>query len=47
MLTFHNLFIFILKKSTYRLSLLAAGSTIELVDQIMDGKIRNGMAVIR
>jgi len=26
---------------------LAAGSTIELVDKIMDGEIRNGFALIR
>ena len=34
-------------QSTFRLSLLAAGSTIELVDKIMDGEIRNGFALIR
>ncbi|XP_057378320.1 histone deacetylase 6-like [Daphnia carinata] len=33
--------------STYDLSLLAAGSTVELVSNILDGKIKNGMAVIR
>lgn len=29
------------------MSLLAAGSTVELVSNILDGKIKNGMAVIR
>lgn len=33
--------------STYDLSLLAAGSTIELVDNICKGSIQNGMAIIR
>lgn len=33
--------------STHELALLAAGSTIEIVDAILDGKIQNGMAVIR
>ena len=33
--------------STYELALLAAGSTVELVDSILDGKVQNGMAVIR
>ena len=33
--------------STYKLSLLAAGSTVELVDSILDGKVQNGMAIIR
>ncbi|XP_046454451.1 histone deacetylase 6-like isoform X3 [Daphnia pulex] len=33
--------------STNELALLAAGSTVEMVDAILDGKIQNGMAVIR
>lgn len=33
--------------TTYRLSLLSVGSTIELVDQIVKGKVQNGMAIIR
>ncbi|XP_034252879.1 histone deacetylase 6 isoform X1 [Thrips palmi] len=33
--------------STYRLSLLAAGSTIELVENICKGSVHNGMAIIR
>jgi histone deacetylase 6 len=33
--------------STFNLSLLACGSTIELVDNILDGKVQNGMAIIR
>ncbi|KAI5754266.1 hypothetical protein M8J77_007296 [Diaphorina citri] len=33
--------------SSYKLSLLSAGSTIELVDNICRGEIKNGMAVIR
>jgi histone deacetylase 6 len=33
--------------STNELALLAAGSTVEMVDAILDGKIKNGMAVIR
>ncbi|KAJ9582108.1 hypothetical protein L9F63_003564, partial [Diploptera punctata] len=33
--------------STYHLSLLAAGSTIELVDAICTEKVQNGMAIIR
>lgn len=32
---------------TFHLSLLACGSTIELVDNILDGKVQNGMAIIR
>ncbi len=33
--------------STYNLSLLAAGSTVELVDAILQEKVQNGMAIIR
>lgn len=33
--------------TTFDLSLLACGSTIELVDNILDEKIQNGMAIIR
>lgn len=33
--------------STFDLSLLACGSTIELVDKILDGDIQHGMAIIR
>ncbi|XP_029174654.1 histone deacetylase 6 [Nylanderia fulva] len=33
--------------STYRLSLLAVGSTINLVERICKGEIQNGMAIIR
>ncbi|XP_026287181.1 histone deacetylase 6 isoform X1 [Frankliniella occidentalis] len=33
--------------STYRLSLLAAGSTIELVENICKGAVQNGMAIVR
>ncbi|CAL8109628.1 unnamed protein product [Orchesella dallaii] len=33
--------------STYGLSLLAAGSTIDLVNAVLDGQIQNGMAIIR
>lgn len=33
--------------STFHLALLACGSTIELVDNILDGNIQNGMAIIR
>lgn len=33
--------------TTYDLSLLACGSTIELVDNILDGNVQNGMAIIR
>lgn len=33
--------------STYELALLAAGSSVELVDNIIDGKVQNGMAIIR
>lgn len=33
--------------STYELALLAAGSTVELVDSILDGNVQNGMAIIR
>lgn len=33
--------------TTFDLSLLACGSTIELVDRIIDGDIMNGMAIIR
>lgn len=32
---------------TFDLSLLSCGSTIELVDNILDGKVQNGMAIIR
>lgn len=32
---------------TFHLSLLACGSTIELVDSILDGECQNGMAIIR
>lgn len=34
-------------QSTYRLSLLATGSTINLVESICKGKVQNGMAIIR
>lgn len=33
--------------TTFDLSLLACGSTIELVDKILDGTVQNGMAIIR
>lgn len=33
--------------TTFDLSLLSCGSTIELVDNILDGKVQNGMAIIR
>ncbi|KAH8420333.1 hypothetical protein KR009_009253, partial [Drosophila setifemur] len=33
--------------STFELSLLASGSTIELVDQLIAGRAQNGMAIIR
>lgn len=33
--------------TTFDLSLLACGSTIELVDEILDGSVQNGMAIIR
>lgn len=33
--------------TTFDLSLLACGSTIELVDEVLDGNIQNGMAIIR
>ncbi|XP_034471871.1 histone deacetylase 6 isoform X2 [Drosophila innubila] len=33
--------------STFKLSLLASGSTIELVDHLLTGKAQNGMAIIR
>uniref|UniRef100_A0A8D8ZMH7 Protein deacetylase HDAC6 n=1 Tax=Cacopsylla melanoneura TaxID=428564 RepID=A0A8D8ZMH7_9HEMI len=33
--------------TSYRLSLLSAGSTIELVDNICKGNVQNGMAIIR
>ncbi|XP_032588352.1 histone deacetylase 6 isoform X1 [Drosophila mojavensis] len=33
--------------STFKLSLLASGSTIELIDQLLLGKAQNGMAIIR
>jgi len=39
-------FLFIHPKS-FRLSLLACGSTIELVDSILEGKVKNGMAIVR
>lgn len=33
--------------TTFDVSLLACGSTIELVDNVLDGKVQNGMAIIR
>ncbi|KAG8229704.1 hypothetical protein J437_LFUL009829 [Ladona fulva] len=33
--------------STYEASLMAAGSTIELIDAILEGKVQNGMAIVR
>lgn len=33
--------------STYELALLAAGSTIDLVQSVVKGNIRNGMAIVR
>src|SRR5581483_10107272 len=33
--------------TTYDLSLLSVGCTVDLVDAILDGKIQNGMALIR
>jgi len=44
--SYNNRYFFVLQK-TYQLSLLSAGSTIELVDAICTGKIQNGMAIIR
>jgi hypothetical protein len=41
------LFIFFLLQRTHKLSLLSAGSAIELVDAICRGKVQNGMAVVR
>lgn len=36
-----------INSQTFNLSLLACGSTIELVDSIIDGDCQNGMAIIR
>lgn len=36
-----------INSKTFHLSLLACGSTIELVDNILDGNCQNGMAIIR
>lgn len=36
-----------INSSTFNLSLLACGSTIELIDNILEGRIQNGMAIIR
>lgn len=36
-----------INSKTFDLSLLACGSTIELVDSILDGHCQNGMAIIR
>ncbi|KAF0286944.1 Histone deacetylase 10 [Amphibalanus amphitrite] len=33
--------------STYKAALLSAGSTLSLVDAVIDGTVRNGMAIIR
>lgn len=32
---------------TFDLALLSCGSTVELVDNILDGKLQNGMAIVR
>lgn len=40
-------FFFYCFQETHELALLAAGSTIDLVDAVMAGKIQNGMALIR
>lgn len=34
-------------QSTFDLSLLSAGSTLDLVENIVTGTIQNGMAIIR
>lgn len=34
-------------QSSYDCSLLACGSTIELVDAVVGGRVQNGMAIIR
>lgn len=39
--------VLVLFQTTFELSLLAVGSTIELLDHILDGRCQNGMAVIR
>lgn len=36
-----------INQSTFDLALLSCGSTIELVDNILDGTIQNGMAIVR
>ncbi|XP_050435603.1 polyamine deacetylase HDAC10-like [Adelges cooleyi] len=36
-----------LHQSTYRQSLMAAGSSIELVKSVVEGKVQNGMAIVR
>lgn len=36
-----------INRSTYKMSLLSAGSTIDLVDAICKGEIQNGMAIVR
>lgn len=36
-----------LLQSTYKLSLLAVGSTVNLVESICKGDVQNGMAIIR
>lgn len=36
-----------LHPTTYNLSLLAAGSTIDLVNNVLNGHVQNGMAIIR
>lgn len=38
---------YVLLQFTYKQSLLAAGSSIELVKAVVDGRVQNGMAFIR
>ena len=35
------------RQSTYKAALLAAGSALTLVDAVIDGTVRNGMAIVR
>ncbi|KAM9633991.1 polyamine deacetylase HDAC10 isoform 3-T5 [Morphnus guianensis] len=38
---------FFFHRNTYRCARLAVGATLELVDAVMSGKVRNGMALVR
>lgn len=40
-------FLFLMSQNIYNCAKLAAGAALQLVDSVMTGKVRNGMALVR